>query len=103
LEQQKPIDDHRKLVVGLILSRYLINIRGLDYEQAHKIIWDWLNRCVQLRRLEPPTSHFDRYVVQHQLWQAQETGRLPMTLSTMKAKYPELYETLTVGGAHNNR
>jgi hypothetical protein len=94
LEQQKPIDDHRKLVVGLILSRYLINIRGLDYEQAHKIIWDWLNRCVQLRRLQPSHSYFDRYVVQHQINEAQNSGRLPMTLSTMQARYPELYETL---------
>jgi Primase X len=99
LEQQKPIDDHRKLVVGLILSRYLINIRGLDYEQAHKIIWDWLNKCAQLRRLQPSTSHFDRYVVEHQINEAQDSGRLPMTLQTMQAKYSELYETLGLGGS----
>jgi hypothetical protein len=99
LQQQKPIDDHRKLVVGLILSRYLINIKGLDYERAHKIIWDWLNKCAQLRRLEPPVSQYNRYVVEHQLQQARETGRLPMTLSTMREKYPDLYESLRVGSS----
>jgi integrase len=35
-----------------------------------------------------------RYVVQHQLNEAQATGRLPMSLSTMQQKYPELYESL---------
>jgi hypothetical protein len=101
LQEQKPLDDYRKLVVGLILSRYLINIKGLNYEQAHKIIWNWLDKCAQLRRLEPSRSYFDRCVVKHQLNEAKNSGRLPMTLSTMKAKYPELYETLTVGGEAN--
>jgi hypothetical protein len=36
-----PIDDYRKLTVALILSRYLINVKKLDYDPAYAIIWEW--------------------------------------------------------------
>lgn len=32
-----PIDDGRKLVVGIILSRYLISIKRLEYEKAASV------------------------------------------------------------------
>jgi hypothetical protein len=94
VQEQRPIDDYRKLVVNLILSRYLINIKGLDYEQSYQIIWQWLNKCAQLRRLEPSNSFFERYVVRRQLQEAIESRRLPMTESTLQTKYSELYVTL---------
>jgi hypothetical protein len=50
IQEQRTIDDYRKLGVGLILSRYLINVKGLGYEQAHSIIWQWLDKCDQLKR-----------------------------------------------------
>lgn len=93
-----PLDDDRKLVVGIILSRYLINVKRLDYEQAHKIIWQWLDKCAQLRRLEPSDSYFERYVVRRQLEAAIQIKRLPMTEYTLQEKYPELYETLKSSG-----
>lgn len=89
-----PIEDNRKLVVGLVLSRYLINIKKLEYEEAYKIIWEWLDRCAKLKPLQPSNSYFDRYVVRYQLDTAQENGIPPMSEYKMKSDYPELYESL---------
>jgi hypothetical protein len=63
----------------------------LEYEKAYEIIWQWLEECAKLRRLEPSRSYFDRYVVKHQLELAQDNGIPAMTESTLQEKYPELY------------
>jgi hypothetical protein len=93
-----PLEDDRKLVVGIILSRYLINIKGLEYDQAHEIIWQWLDMCARLRPLQPRKSQFDRDVVKHQLKLAQDNGIPAMTEHTLKEKYPGLYSKLWTSG-----
>jgi hypothetical protein len=93
-----PIDDHRKLIVGLILSRYLVNIRHLNYDQAYGIIWEWLDRCEQLRSLEPSRHFFDHEVVKRQLKEAWHCKIPHMGLLKMKRKYPDLYKKLIVIG-----
>ena len=40
LLSQTPIEDHRRITVALILSRYLINVKKLDYDQASATIWE---------------------------------------------------------------
>lgn len=94
-----PIDDHRKLVVGLILSRYLTNVKKLGGNEASAIIWQWLDKCEQLRRLEPSRHYFDREVVSRQLEQAWQSKIWPMRIDTMLQKYPDLYKKLIQGGA----
>ena len=79
-----PLEDDRKLAVGIILSRYLINVKKLECEQAYEIIWQWLDKCANLRRLEPSRSYFDRYVVRYQLELAQENGIPAMTEHTLR-------------------
>lgn len=37
---QNPIEDYRKLVIDIILSLYLINIRKLSYSESYQIIRD---------------------------------------------------------------
>lgn len=87
--------DSRKLVVGIILSRYLINVRQLDYEQTYSIIWEWLDKCAALKPLEPSSKRdYDRRVVNMQIKAALKSGRLPMSLTTMQEKYPDLYKGL---------
>ena len=78
----------------MILSRYLINIKKLGYEQAYDIIWDWLDRCAKLRRLEPSRHHFDHHVVRYQLEEARRSKRLPMKLETLKKRNLDLYKKL---------
>jgi hypothetical protein len=66
------------------LSRYLINIKRLEYEQAYEIIWQWLDMCAKLRPLQPRKSQFDRDVVKRELKQAQENGIPAMTENTLQ-------------------
>jgi hypothetical protein len=89
-----PLEDDRKLVVGIILSRYLINVKRLEKEKAYEIIWQWLDMCAKLRPLEPSKSYFDRYVVKQELKNAQENGIPAMTERTLRTDYPEIYEEL---------
>jgi hypothetical protein len=95
---QIPLQNHRKYVVALILSRYLVNVKKLPYDQAYTAIWQWLDKCHQLKRLEPSRSYFDRYVVKRQLKEARISQRLPMKLTTLQEKNPELARELTGGG-----
>jgi hypothetical protein len=76
------------------LSRYLINIKRLEYEQAYEIIWQWLDMCAKLRPLQPRKSQFDRDVVKRELKQAQENGIPAMTENTLQSDYPHIYKEL---------
>jgi hypothetical protein len=93
-----PIDDDRKLVVGIILSRYLINVKRLEYEKAYEIIWQWLDSCAKIKRLEPSRSYFDQEVVRYQLDLAQKNGIPAMTETKLQEKYPGLYSKLWTSG-----
>jgi hypothetical protein len=98
LLSQTPIEDYRKITVTLILSRYLTNVKKLGYEQRYEIIWDWLDRCAKLRKLEPSRNHFDHYVVRYQLEEARRSKRLPMKLETLKECNLDLYKKLSMSG-----
>ena len=47
---QTPIPDFRKLVIDLVLSPYLINVRKLSYEESYKIIKEWLDKCNDIKK-----------------------------------------------------
>ncbi len=96
LLSQTPIEDYRKITVALIMSRYLINVKKLGYEQAYDIIWDWLDRCTKLRKPESSRHHFDHYVVRYQLEEARPSKRLPMKLETLKEHNLDLCKKLSV-------
>ena len=91
-----PIDDYRKLTAGLILSRYLTNVKKVGYDQAYTTIWQWLDKCAALKRLEASRRYFDHEVVKRQLLLAHQSRRLPMGLDTMKRDYHEVYKKLSV-------
>jgi len=93
---QTPIADYRKNAIALILAPYLLNIRHSSLEQAYAIIIEWLDRCEQLRPLQPSRRDVN-YRVKIALERAQKTGILPMRLDTVKVKSRELYQTLKLG------
>jgi hypothetical protein len=94
----KPIEDHRKATIALVLSRYLVNVKKLGYSEAYQLIMQWLVRCADKRRLEPSLSYFERYVVRYQIEEAAKTKRLPMKLTTMQQRFPDMYKTLIQSG-----
>jgi hypothetical protein len=49
---QTSLSDFRKLAIWRVLAPYLLNIRNLSPDEAHGIVYEWLDKCSQLRRLD---------------------------------------------------
>jgi hypothetical protein len=92
-----PLDDYRKEVIFWILVPYLVTIKGIeDDDEIHQIVDEWLDKCEQLRSLEPSRRDFDRRIDNAISW-AREHDMLPTRRDTIKEDYPELYGKLFKG------
>ena len=49
---ETPIPDLRKLVVGLVLAPYLINVKKLSIQESYTIIKNGFDKCNKLERLD---------------------------------------------------
>ncbi len=87
---QTPIEDRRKDVIFWVLAPYLITVRGLGYDQAYSIIESWLDKCAQVRGLEPSKADF-RYRIRYCLDVAESKERWPIGLEKFKRYYPDAY------------
>lgn len=83
--------DYRKMIIWLILSRHLINVRGMSYEDAFSIIKEWTVICNGERPLYP--SNFD-HIIRDRLKQAIKDKKYPIGLSRLKRDDRELFELL---------
>jgi hypothetical protein len=88
---ETPLDDYRKIAIGLILAPYLINIKKFPYDSASTTLRDWLKKCSQLRSLDP---NFD-YRVKYCLNSAIRKLQLPIRFSTLERKNKELHKLLS--------
>jgi len=88
---QTPIEDYRKNAIALILAPYQINIKKVSNDDAFQIIKDWLDKCNELRTLDPNFS----YKVKYSVNTAMRKQQLPMKLSTLENKNRDLYNLLT--------
>jgi hypothetical protein len=77
---QTPIADVRHRTVNLILAPYLVNTKGIDVEQAAKIIIEYIDRC---RAIDPNTKINERYI-EYQCDYAKKKGLRPLSLSRAK-------------------
>ena len=75
-----PIADVRHRTVNLILAPYLVNSKGLDVEQATKVIVEYIEKC---KELDPNTKVNERYI-EYQCSYAKKRGMKP--LSRTKAR-----------------
>jgi hypothetical protein len=75
-----PIPDVRHRTVNLILAPYLVNSKGLDVEQATKVIVEYIDRC---KEIEPSTKITKSYI-EYQCSYAKRRGSKPM--SRMRAR-----------------
>jgi hypothetical protein len=94
---QTSVDDSRKNLLYWVLAPYLMTIRGLDYDKAYSILEGWLERCNDVRRLEPDWTSF-RYRIRYCLDTAEEQERKPIRFETFKEYYPDIYKELKLGG-----
>jgi hypothetical protein len=86
-----PLPDHRKTIIWLILSRYLINVRGITYEDAFSDIKKWVTICNKQKSLYP--GHFDS-IIRDRLKQAIKDKKYPIGLSRLSRDNIELYNLL---------
>jgi hypothetical protein len=83
-----PLPDYRKMVIWLILSRYLINVRGMTFEDAFSSIGEWTRRCGKEKLLYP--CDFD-FIIRDRLKQAIKDKKYPIGLSRLSRENTELY------------
>jgi hypothetical protein len=90
---QIPIPDHRKFASYWILSRYLINIKHLDPDEAYAIMKDWLLKCNELERLSSSLREFDTRI-KNDIKEAAKSGKAPIGKELLKDMNKEFYAKL---------
>ena len=82
-----PFSDYRKIIINLILAPYLVVIKKLSFDESLQIINVWLQKCDLLRKLD-----FNiKSVVNTALTTAFKKQIPPMSITTMKTNYKDLY------------
>jgi Primase X len=87
---QTPLPDFRKSCIWRILAPYLINVKGLSYDQTYNILANWLDNCGKLHRLD-----FNyRLKIKQDLRNAIKTKYYPFGLAKLSSTDSELYNFL---------
>jgi ABC-type siderophore export system fused ATPase/permease subunit len=82
-----PFEDYRKIIVNLILAPYLVVVKKLSYEESYQIIYEWLQKCDLLRKLDFNLKD----LVNSAITTTQKKQIPPMTIHTLKHNYKNLY------------
>ena len=94
---QTPLPEHRKYCIWRILAPYFINVKHLSFDDSYNKIYQWLDRCNELRVLDfdPETK------INDSLNRAINTGYLPISFDnplkeprTLKTDNRELYNII---------
>jgi hypothetical protein len=89
---QTPFSDCRKIIVDLILIPYLINIKKLSYQDSHRIIRDWLDKCHKLEKLDRNFDYRISYALKNSM--SKEIGPMSQEKIKTDTKYIKLYQLL---------
>jgi len=92
-----PIQDHRKYCIWRILAPYFINVKHLSFDSSYDKIYQWLERCNELKAL-----NFDPAAkINDSLNRSINTGHLPISFDnplkeprTLKTDNRELYDII---------
>jgi hypothetical protein len=95
---QIPVQDNRKDLLFWVLAPYLITVKGLDYDKAYSVLEQWLDKCNDVKRLEPDWTSF-RYRIRYCLDIAENQERKPIKFDTFKEYYPDVYKSLKLAGS----
>ncbi|MDE1857282.1 MAG: DNA primase noncatalytic subunit PriX [Candidatus Micrarchaeota archaeon] len=76
-----PIPDVRHRTVNLVLAPYLVNVKGMDEEQAFEVISRYIERC---KELDPNTKINDSYI-RYQCRYAKAKGLRPLSLAKARS------------------
>jgi hypothetical protein len=90
---QSGIEDGRKDLIYWVLAPYLITIKKIEYDKAYHTIEAWLEKCDEIRSLEPGWKAF-RYRTRYCLDVAEAQEHRPIRFETFKEYYPTLAEMM---------
>jgi hypothetical protein len=79
------------------LAPYLITDGGLDYDKAYSILEAWLDKCNEVRQLEPDRTSL-LYRIKYCLDAAENHDRKPIRFEIFKEYYANVYKSLKLGG-----
>jgi hypothetical protein len=91
---QTPLPDYRKSCIWRILAPYLINVKGLSYDESYNILASWLDNCGKLRRLQ----FNSKLKIKQDLHNAIKTKYYPIGLAKLNSMDNELYNFLQKQG-----
>ena len=89
---QTPIADYRKLAMWHILAPYLLNKRGLSYDESLSIMRGWLDKCDRLRKLDFNPNQRIKASLNHAV------GFLPISHKNLKVENERFYHLLKERG-----
>jgi hypothetical protein len=88
---ETPIEDHRKYAVWRILAPYLMNIKKLSYDEAFRVIKDWLIRCDKVT----PMNFNPNDRIKSSLRAALRVGYFPISFNDLKIENRQLYDLIS--------
>lgn len=94
---ETPIADVRHRSVNLILAPYLVNVKGMEVEEATKRIMDYIDLCKQV---DPNTGVNEAYV-RYQCAYAKRKGSKPLSLTRAKELLGAALNTEILEGVKN--
>jgi hypothetical protein len=84
------IEDGHKDLLFWVLAPYLVSVRKLDHDRAYTILESWLDKCAQIRSLDPDWNSF-RHRMRYCLDVAESQQRKPIRFQTFREYYPDVY------------
>ncbi|MEM3891816.1 MAG: DNA primase noncatalytic subunit PriX [Nitrososphaerales archaeon] len=87
---QKPVDDGRHRILWLIIAPYLVNVKGLNAEEAENTALEYLHRCSLVKEVSGDLRRLVKYYVKYA-----EAKRLkPISLRKLEENHKELHQIL---------
>lgn len=88
---KRPVADGRHRLLWLVLAPYLVNVKGLDLEEAREAALAYMRACDRVKRMEGNVEGLVRYYVDY----AARKRLRPMSIRSLREKHPDVYALVT--------
>jgi len=86
---RRGVPDGRSRLILYVISRYLVNVKGLSVDEAHLVVKEFIeNSC---RNYGDCSKIYDSWI-RNVLRRVAEGGWLPWSLERLRERDPELYD-----------
>jgi hypothetical protein len=85
-----PVADGRHRLLWLIIAPYLVNVKGLDLDEAREKALTFMRECDKVKKMEGNLEGLVNYYVDY----AARKRLKPLSKTTLEEKYPHLYSII---------